>query len=92
MKYSIIVLRDIKANTHLPPMFVPNINAAIRDLAEVINEPKSERTPVWARHPDDFELISCGEWDAESNYFDTPHDGSHTDTQQLVLLSTLKRS
>lgn len=82
MKYAIIVLRDIKANTHKPPMFVPNINAAIRDLRDMVNDPNGKDD--WQRHPEDFELWHYGNWDLETSEFEI------TEQKQLLAMSTLK--
>lgn len=68
MKYIIIALKDTKSGGYLPPMYVPNIPATVRDLQEIINTPSQNGSekPVWARHPHDFELWKLGEWDHES--------------------------
>lgn len=87
-KYHIIVLKDIVANTYKAPMFVPNIQAAIRDLRDMINNPEMKED--FCRHPEDFELVETGAWDSDTNWWDTPHDGSHTEERQLVALRTLK--
>lgn len=88
MKHTILVLRDIKANYFLPPMFAPNIGVALRNLTDAINS--NEKQMDWQKHPEDFELYQWGEWDSDNCHFDTPHDGSHTEPKQLYLLSALK--
>lgn len=82
MKYQILILRDVKADLYKAPMFVPNINAAIRDLRDMVNDPNGKED--WQRHPEDFELLQSGCWDsANGRYIDEP-------PKQLLALSTLK--
>lgn len=68
MKLDVIALFDKISGTYHPPMFVPSIPAAVRDLQEIINtnpQPGQEK-PVWARHPSDFDLYLVCYWDNES--------------------------
>lgn len=88
MKMHILVMRDIKANVYLPPIFVPNIFAAQRELGDMING--NDKREPWQKHPEDFELIHAGDWDSDNNSFDTPHDGSGTEEKQICVLSALK--
>jgi len=45
MKMHIITLRDLKANVYLPPMYVPNLFAAQREISDVLNG--TEKREVW---------------------------------------------
>lgn len=83
MMLSIIVLRDIKADCYKAPMFVPNINAAIRDLTDMVNDPQGKEE--WQRHPEDFELYEVGQWGNGDCAFQIRND-----YKQLLALSTLK--
>lgn len=83
MKYHIIAMRDIKANLHKPPIFVPNINVAIRDITDMVN--MAEGKEDWQRHPEDFELWQLGTWDHETAVFEGEP------RKQLLALSTLKQ-
>lgn len=87
MKMYILVLRDIKANYFLPPMFVPNIFAAQRDLADELQRPDNTSAP--ARHPEDFELWQLGEYDTETARFEVEHDGSAVERKSLGLLTSM---
>lgn len=83
MKYYILAIRDIKANVYDAPLFVANINAAIRDLTDMVNDKEPQRT--WQRHPEDFELWQLGEWDNENAGF----AATDAERKQLLALSTL---
>lgn len=82
MKLIVLVMRDIKANLHMAPMFVPNIFAAQRDLADMINEKKQPE--AWIRHPEDFELKKIGEWDSETAEY------TACKPEQICVLDSLK--
>lgn len=84
MQMIIIAFRDIKADTYLPPAFVPNVNAAIRDIATEIN--KAESPFIWAKYPEDHELWRLGTWESESAEFVLRDEKP----KQLLVLSTLK--
>lgn len=91
MKFHVICLRDIKGNQHEAPMFVNNIQVAIRDISDMINDP--EKRFNWQKHPEDFELWHLGLWDNESAEFTSDDDETdiHKATyRQLLALSTLK--
>lgn len=82
MKHTILVLRDIKANYFLPPMFAPNVGVAIRQLTDAINS--GEKAFDWQKHPEDFELYELGNWESETN------DWELNGQKQLYTLSALK--
>lgn len=88
MKLQIISLRDIKANLYNIPIFTPNINATLRDLRDMVNEPGGKE--AWQKHPEDFELWHIGEWDNESADFNVraAYAPAH-EPKQLLALSTL---
>jgi len=46
-------------------MYVPNLFAAQREISDVLNG--TEKREVWAKHPEDFELLHSGDWDTETN-------------------------
>lgn len=89
MKMKILAFRDIKADCYLPPFCVPNVNAAIRELAEEVNNPQTN--VAWAKWPADHELYELGEWDSQDGTFYVPHDGNHIERRQLLTMDTLKR-
>ncbi len=84
MQLFILAFRDIKANTYLPPLCVPNINAAIREIAEEVNNPQTNFP--WAKWPGDHELWRLGTWESESAKFNLNEEPT-----QLLLLSALTR-
>lgn len=83
MNHKILVLRDIKANYYLPPMFAPNLGVALRQLTDAINA--NEKQFDWQKHPEDFELYEFGEWDSDTCAFQLIPE-----PKQLYLLSALK--
>lgn len=89
MQLKIIVIRDIRANVHGIPMFVPNIAVALRQLGDQINEP-ANKDPV-AMHPEDFEIWELGTYDDERGWFETEHDASHTQRRQICACKDLVR-
>ena len=93
MRVKIIALRDIKTNIYKPTMFVNNINVAIRDLRDMVNDQDTSRPKEdWQRHPEDFELWELGEWETETGQFFVEVDTEQDDwtNKQLLALSTLK--
>lgn len=88
MKLQIISLRDIKANIYNIPIFTPNINATLRDLRDMVNDPQGKE--AWQKHPEDFELWHIGEWETDNGQFLFPDGVSNSDHKQLLALSTLK--
>lgn len=89
MKMIILSLRDIRANYYLPPIFVNNMGAALRDLTDQINTDKP--VEAWQKHPADFELWELGTWQNDDASFDVAHDASQTQPKQLLVLDSLKR-
>jgi len=89
MKMKLIALRDIKANTFMPPWAVPNVNVALREMGEVVNLEGNEK-PSWAKWPEDHELYELGEFETEDGSFFTWNKDDNPKTQ-LCLLSTLKK-
>lgn len=69
MKYYVIVTRDIVADVHSIPMFVPNIGSAIRSFGDLCKS--KEKGNTIAEHPEDFELIQLGEYDDQDASFNT---------------------
>jgi len=81
MKMHIITLRDLKANVYLPPMYVPNLFAAQREISDVLNGTEKRE---WAKHPEDFELLHSGDWDTETNRYELKEN-----PQQICVLTAL---
>ena len=81
MNYYVLALRDLRADNYLPPMYVPNIAIAIRDVSDVLKEKANEI--AWAKHPEDYELYQLGIWDNDTSEFTTLN-------KRLYLLSELK--
>lgn len=50
---------DVKADTYSPPFWKPTVGLAIRDFADLANNPDT----VVGRHPGDFKLVQVGEFD-----------------------------
>ena len=83
MKHSILIMRDIKANYYLPPMFAPNIGVAIRQLGDALRDAQPQFD--WQKHPEDFELWNVGTWES-----DTAEFVIFEEEMSLGLLSALK--
>lgn len=82
MRFTIVALRDIKANYWHPPIFVRNTMVTLRNLSDEINTP--EKKEDWQRHPEDFELYELGSWDSEQGDFDIANP------KQICVLSSLR--
>lgn len=83
--YFILTFRDIKANMYLPPLHVPNIQAAIREIRDEVNR-KDSNLP-WARWPEDHELWRLGTWESENATY-----ANNEKPSQLLVLSTLRET
>lgn len=67
MKMVILAIRDIRADVHGVPMFVPNIPAALRNLSDQVNTPGQDN--MLYRHPEDFEVMEIGTFnDADASF------------------------
>lgn len=86
MKLFVIAIKDNKAGVFNAPMFVTNVNAAIRDLADMINAP--EKREAWQRHPEDHDLWQIHEWDNLTGTFGANADGH--DHKHITALGILK--
>lgn len=89
MILTILTFYDTKAAHYLPPFAVPNVSAAIRELAEEVNNPNTNIP--WAKWPEDHELHEIGTFDTGTAEMQTERDASHYQRKQLLLMSTLKR-
>jgi len=63
-------------------MYVPNLFAAQREISDVLNG--TEKREVWAKHPEDFELLHSGDWDTETNRYELKEN-----PQQICVLTAL---
>lgn len=76
MKYIMVALKDCGTQAFLQPQAVVHKNAMIRALTDGLRKAeKDERAPDWSRHPEDFELYTVGEYDAESGVCTSPPGG-----------------
>lgn len=62
VKLKMFVVYDDKAKAYLQPFFFPEIGQAVRFLHDSISDPQS----MLAKHPEDFSLFYCGEFDSLS--------------------------
>lgn len=73
MLMQIIATRDVVANVHGIPMFVPHLGVAIRSFGDECRN--KTPTNVLGQHPEDFELVHMGEYEdttATWNIFEKP--------------------
>jgi len=57
---------DSKAETYLPPFFVPSKGLAIRAFEDCVNSEDHH----FGKHPADYTLFSLGEFDTDTAYFE----------------------
>lgn len=57
---------DLKALQYHPPFFASTDGAAMRMVADLVNDPST----TVGRHPADYVLFACGEWDDQLGQFD----------------------
>lgn len=58
---------DTKAGIYMAPYFAPNEALGIRTFKDLLNNPQT----VMAKHPDDFALYFCGEYNTQSSELTT---------------------
>lgn len=80
----LVSLFDKKSLSYSAINSVPNHNSFIRVLSDEIARPDSQE--IWARHPEDFSLVSIGSFDESSGIIT-----SYPSETMLVELSTLVR-
>ncbi|WNK12929.1 MAG: nonstructural protein [Microvirus sp.] len=70
MFYQLCSLFDSKAETFSPVQAVPNVNAFVRMLGDMINSPPKPDSEAWVLHPEDFSLYVLGtQSDADGTLF-----------------------
>lgn len=50
---------DVKSDTFSPPFWKATVGQAVRDFADVANDPNT----TIGRHPEDYKLVQVGEFD-----------------------------
>lgn len=69
MKMHILAIRDIVADCYLmPPMFVHNIGAAVRDFGDECQRQAPDNR--LSKHPEHYELWHVGDVDDQNCQFD----------------------
>lgn len=67
MKIELIyTVHDVKAETFLPPFFVPSKGTAIRAFEDCINSKDHQ----FGKHPADYTLFFLGKFDTDTGEFD----------------------
>lgn len=80
----VFVLQDIKGSTFGNPVFVPSLGTLVRDIQDVVNDPKSDQ--LLSKHPSDFRLFRLGEFDDASGIFKlSEHPEFVLDCSSLIL-------
>ena len=85
MNYFLMSLYDAKADLFSPVQAVPNVNAFIRMLGDLINSPHTPTSDVWVLHPEDFQLAQLGFQDDATGL-------CTSEFREICQLSTLVRS
>lgn len=67
----IIAVRDNAVETYMQPSFVAHNGAAIRAFMDHCKNPESD----FAKHPEDYDLFSLGEFDDSTGLFSPPFGG-----------------
>lgn len=62
----IFTVHDVKAETFMPPFFVPSKGLAIRAFEDCINSDDHH----FGKHPADYTLFSLGSFDTDTGTFD----------------------
>lgn len=63
----IVAVKDTAVNAFEAPFCVRAIGEAVRGFADAVKNPES---PI-SRHPSDYLLFECGEFDSDSGMFET---------------------
>jgi len=64
-KQLIFTVYDQKAESFLPPFFVPSIGLATRAFTDCVNSESHQ----FAKHPADYTLFQLGDWDDQTAEF-----------------------
>lgn len=67
MKYKVLSLFDLVGREYQPPMYVPSIPVAMRDLGDQLTDPANKAAA--ARHPEQFEIHCLADFDSETGKY-----------------------
>lgn len=65
MIYLCMSVLDKQVGAYLPPFFVRTKGEAVRSFMDAVKDPKHQ----FARHPDDYVLFQCGEFEDGTGIF-----------------------
>lgn len=68
MKYVVMAVRDVKADSFARPMFVQSEGTGLRSFGDEVN--REARDNLLHTHPEDFELFVLGTYDEDTARFD----------------------
>ena len=67
MLLQVFTVFDSKAETYLPPFYMPALGAALRSFADTCNDPSH----AFNKHPSDYALFHLGSFDDSHASFDS---------------------
>jgi len=68
-RYKVFAIRDRALDCFGQPFFAPSVGAALRSFSDEIN--RQDPNNALARHPEDYDLFTLGEYDDQTGEFDT---------------------
>lgn len=67
MRYVVMAVRDVKADSFARPMFVQSEGTGLRSFGDEVN--REARDNLLHTHPEDFELYVLGTYEEETGAF-----------------------
>ena len=65
MLQRVFTIFDVKADAYLHPFFMPTVGMAERAFCDLVRD----ETTKFAQHPEDYTLMSLGDWDDNTGEF-----------------------